>query len=40
MILNLGKGESVMFKILNKKVLHENILPNASVKPLNLFMGI
>lgn len=26
MILNLGNEESVMFKILNKKVLHENIL--------------
>lgn len=34
MILNLGKGESVMFKILNKKVLHENILQFTLEAPL------
>ena len=34
MILNLGKEESVMFKILNKKVLHENILQFTLEAPL------
>ena len=34
MILNFGKEESVMFKILNKKVLHENILQFTLEAPL------
>lgn len=34
MILNLGNEESVMFKILNKKVLHENILQFTLEAPL------
>jgi len=34
MILNLENEESVMFKILNKKVLHENILQFTLEAPL------